>query len=139
MLTKQFGTTIAVRLDRGEEICESLREVCETFGVTAGMIQGLGAAKNATVGLFDLEEKQYHETALTGFFEITNLTGNVSVMDGDCYLHLHITLADESGSAFGGHLKKAVVGAVAEIFITPLSGTIERAADDATGLNLMTW
>ena len=41
--------------------------------------------------------------------------------------------------AFGGHLKSAVVGATAEVFITVLSGKIDRTFDEQTGLNLMTW
>ena len=136
MITKEFGTTVAVRLERGEPICASLKAVCAQYNITAGVIAGLGAVKDATVCLFDPEEKRYHETALSAFMELTNLTGNVSVMDGDVYLHLHATLADRTGHAFGGHLKEATIGATAELFITVLPGTIGRFHDDATGLNL---
>ena len=139
METKRFGNTIAVRLERGEEICASMLAVCREYGVRAGMIQGLGAAKGVTIGLFDAATKAYSETVLNDFLEITNLTGNVSVMEDACYLHLHITLANETGAAFGGHLKSAVIGATAEIFITVLDGEIRRVHDDATGLNLFSF
>ena len=139
MNAKQFGNTIAVRLEKGEEICASLKEVCTKYAVTAASITGLGAVKGATVCLFDPNERQYHDTELTAFLELTNLTGNASVMDGACYLHLHITLADGNGHAFGGHLKRAVIGATAELFITVLPGTIDRVHNEETGLNLWSW
>ena len=73
------------------------------------------------------------------FLEMTALCGSVSQQNGQPYLHLHITLADGHANAFGGHLKSAVVGATAELFLTVLPGTIDRTFDENTGLNFMTW
>ena len=139
MLTKNMNGAIAVRLNRGEEIVGCLRKVCEQYGVFAGKIDGIGAVRGTTVCMFDLTEKQYHETELPQFLELTNLCGNVSEKDGEVYLHLHATFADESGKAFGGHLKAAVVGATAELFVTPLDGKLGRKTDEETGLNLLDW
>ncbi len=139
MLTQNMNGVIAVRLDKGEEIVASLRKVCEDYGVTCAKIDGIGAVSGAKVGMFDTATKEYHETALERFLEVTNLCGNVSQQNGEVYLHLHITLADDRGHAFGGHLKKAFIGATAELFITKLDGKIGRARDEATGLNLFVW
>lgn len=139
MLTQEMNGVIAVRLDKGEEIVASLRKVCEDYGVTCAKIDGIGAVSGAKVGMFDTATKEYHETALERFLEVTNLCGNVSQQNGEVYLHLHITLADDRGHAFGGHLKEAFIGATAELFITKLDGKIGRARDEATGLNLFVW
>ena len=139
MLTQQMQNVIAVRLDKGEEIVESLLKVCGEYDVTCGKIDGLGTTEGASVCLFDTTEKQFHETYLPQFLEMTALCGSVSQQNGQPYLHLHITLADGHANAFGGHLKSAVVGATAELFLTVLPGTIDRAFDENTGLNLMTW
>lgn len=139
MLTQDMNGVIAVRLDKGEEIVASLRKVCEDYGVTCAKIDGIGAVSGAKVGMFDTATKEYHETALTQFLEVTNLCGNVSQQNGEVYLHLHITLADGQGNAFGGHLKEAFIGATAELFITKLDGRIDRVRDEATGLNLFAW
>ncbi len=139
MLTQDMNGVIAVRLDKGEEIVASLRKVCEDYGVTCAKIDGIGAVSGAKVGMFDTATKEYHETALERFLEVTNLCGNVSQQNGEVYLHLHITLADDRGHAFGGHLKEAFIGATAELFITKLDGKIGRARDEATGLNLFVW
>lgn len=136
MLTTKVNNTIIVRLDRGEEIVASLRAVCETYGLRAAAIGGIGAVKGATVCLYNIETGRYSDTVLPQFLEMTNLSGNVSVMDGAPYLHLHITLADGNAHAFGGHLKEAFIGATAELFVTVLDTEISRVRDEATGLNL---
>ena len=128
-----------MRLDRGEEIVACLRKVCVTYGVRAASITGIGAAKGVTVCMYDFETQQYADTPLPQFLEITNLSGNVSTKDGEAYLHLHITLADGTGHAFGGHLKEGIIGATAEIFLTVFDTNIDRARDEVTGLNLFSW
>lgn len=139
MLTQNMNGVIAVRLDKGEEIVASLRKVCEDYGVTCAKIDGIGAVSGAKVGMFDTATKEYHETTLAQFLEVTALCGNVSQQNGQVYLHLHITLADGAGNAFGGHLKEAVIGATAEIFVTKLDGRIDRVLDEGSGLNLFSW
>ena len=49
--------------------------------------------------------------------EITSLVGNVSQMDGEVYLHIHVNIADENNNVFGGHLTSAVISATGEIII----------------------
>ncbi len=139
MLTKQIENTIIVRLDKGEEILSCLREVCATYGVRAASITGIGAVKGTTIGMYDLETGRYSDLQLPSFLELTNLSGNVSTLDGAPFLHVHVTLADEHGHAFGGHLKQAFIGATAEIFFTVFDTNIDRAHDDATGLNTFHW
>ena len=52
MVYKTCGDTIAVRLEKGEEIVSSIRAICEKEGVKAGTIQGLGAADHSVVGIY---------------------------------------------------------------------------------------
>ena len=69
--------------------------------------------------------------------ELTSLSGNVSSMDGEVYLHLHANFANEQNIVRGGHLNEATVSATAEIFITQTPGIIGRYFDEKIGLNLM--
>ncbi|CAN0110238.1 unnamed protein product [Hapterophycus canaliculatus] len=63
-------------------------------------------------------------------FEICSLTGTLSP-EG---LHLHISLGDEAGAVWGGHLVRATVHTTAEIVIgVALSLTFSREMDPATG------
>jgi putative two-component system response regulator len=68
--------------------------------------------------------------------EISNLTGNISVKDGEVYLHIHINLSDISYQTLGGHLNSAYVSGACEIIIDVIEGEVGREVDPAVGLNL---
>ncbi|MFW6386942.1 MAG: PPC domain-containing DNA-binding protein [Bacillota bacterium] len=133
---KKIENTYVLRIDRGEEIVSKLEEFCEIEDIKAGTIEGMGAVDRAEIGLFVTESKEYHSTVLTGDHEITSLKGNVSRKDGEVYLHLHITLADEEHNAYGGHLNSATVSGTCEVFVRELDGEIGRKFDQGVGLNL---
>jgi len=135
--TKKIGNKTFVRIDKGEEIIGSLKRCCRENNINLGIVSGIGAANDIVVGLFDPEKKKYYSKRLTGNFEITTLQGNISEMDGEPYLHLHITLGDEKHNSYGGHLTSAVVSATFEGVIELLDGRIGRKLDENIGLNLM--
>lgn len=68
--------------------------------------------------------------------EIASLAGNVSQMDGKCYLHLHVTLGRADYTALAGHLLSARINGAGEIFITPFDAATPRRYDPVTGLNI---
>ncbi len=134
---QKHGETYVLRLNRGEEVVESLRALCEQEHIALASVTGIGAVGELTTGLFHTAEKQYAATDLRGDFEIVSLAGNVTQQDGAVYLHLHIAVADETQLVRGGHLNRAVVSATAEIFVTPYAGTVGRVFSEEIGLNLM--
>lgn len=134
---KRFGNKVIVRIDRGEEIVETLRQICKDLDIKLGTITGIGAVNKATIGLYDVETKKYHSTELTGDHEIVPLFGNISTMNGNVYLHIHANLANAEHKSFGGHLNSAIVSATFEGIIYIFKGKIQRKKDDRTGLNLL--
>ena len=134
---KRFGNDIVLRLEIGEEVIESLREVVIKENIKAGSISGLGATNHIVIGLFKPLEKKYYSTTFEDDFEITNLTGNISVMNDEPYLHVHGTFANISGNCIGGHLNKAVISATSEIIINIIDGDVKRKFDEGIGLNLI--
>lgn len=133
---RQCGQQYMIRIDRGEEVLEQLTAFCRLEAVTAGEIVGIGATDRVTVGLYNVEKQLYHSKTFEGEFEITNLTGSISQMDGEVYLHLHITCSGEDFSAFGGHLNKCRISGTCELLVTTLEGVIGRKHDPLTGLNI---
>jgi predicted DNA-binding protein with PD1-like motif len=134
---RQAGLTYILRIDKGEELVETLKQFCADQNITLGSISGIGAVNKATVGLFETATKQYHSTELTGDFEIASLTGNATTMNGKPYLHLHIVLADRDHNTRGGHLNAATVSATAEIIIHTAPAAIDRKFSEEIGLNLL--
>ena len=133
---RRFQDTLIVRIDRGEEIVEKLLEVAGKEDIRLASIEALGAVDDFTVGVYNTGEKQYHANRFEGPFEIVSLTGTITTMDGKPYLHLHMSAGDGSGAVFGGHLNRAVVSATCEMVVREAHGTVERAQDPDTGLNL---
>ncbi|MDD3066313.1 MAG: DNA-binding protein [Candidatus Gracilibacteria bacterium] len=137
MQSKRFGNKIVIRIDKGEEIVEILKKVCEENQIKLGVVSGIGATNQATIGLFETAEKKYHSTELKGDFEIAPLMGNISTLDGKLYLHLHANLADNKHHCFGGHLDFAIVSATAECVIDIIDGEVNRKFSEEIGLNLL--
>jgi predicted DNA-binding protein with PD1-like motif len=134
---KKYGNSYVIRLDAGEEIVESLKTVCRDNNITLGSILGFGTTSNAKIGLLETDTKVFRDKVFTGDMEITNLTGTASRMNGDVYLHIHITLATPELNVIGGHLEYAYVGAVAEIFINAVNGGSDRKYSETAGVNLL--
>lgn len=136
MKCKKYGKTIAVRVDRGEELVSALKSACEKEKVKFGFITGIGAVDHAVVGLYRVAEKKYGSNTFDGEMEMTALNGSITEMDGSPYLHLHASFAKPDGSVVGGHLNEAVVSGTGEIFIRAVDGTMDRRSDPVTGLNI---
>jgi len=133
---RRFGNTIVARIDRGEEVLEQVKAVAQAEQIKLASVQALGAVGEFTVGVFHTAEKQYHANSFAGDFEIVSLTGTINTMDGAFYTHLHMSAGNEKGEVFGGHLNRAVVSATCEMVVDVLDGTVDRAYDPVTGLNL---
>ncbi len=136
MKYKRFDGTIVVRIDRGEEILDKLRELALAENIKLASVTALGATNDFTVGVFNTAEKKYHSNEFKGAFEIVSLTGTINTMDGQFYTHIHMSAGNEKGEVFGGHLNRAVVSATCEMIVTVINGEVDRYLDPDVGLNL---
>ncbi len=133
---RKFGNTLIARIDRGEEILESVKRIALAENIKLASISALGAVDDFTVGVYNVEEKKYYSNSFTGSFEIVSLTGTINTMNGEFYAHLHMSAGNDRGEVFGGHLNKATVSATCEMVITLINGRVDREYDEITGLNL---
>ncbi len=136
---RRMGDHIVARLDKGEEIIQQLRLLCQAEGVQLAAVRALGAVGDFTVGVFKTAEKKYYSNSFRGDYEIVSLTGTVTTQQGNFYAHLHMSAGDAAGRVFGGHLNSAVVSATCEMVLTLLPGRVERVFNDGVGLNLMSF
>ena len=136
MQFRRFGNKYFVRIDRGEEIMDSLKSFCEQEHITLAEVKALGAVDDFNVGLFDVDEKKYHSNHFAFPAEIVSLWGTVTTKDGEFYSHIHISAGDKNGHVFGGHLNSATVSATCEMIVEVSEGTVERKFNDEVGLNL---
>ena len=134
---RKFGDTWVVRLDKGQEVVACLQALCRQESIHLGAISGIGAIDSVTMRFFDTSTKNYVDKTIDRRMEITSLVGNISRMDGQVYLHLHVNVAGDDYQSFGGHLLAARVSATAEFFIQQAPGTVERTFSEEIGLNLL--
>lgn len=134
---RRFNNKLVVRMDKGEEIVESIKELAKKEKIKLGSVSGLGAVNKAKIGLFNVNTKEYYSVDLSGDMEIVSLTGNISQINGEVYLHSHIALGDTEYNVKGGHLNLAVISATGEIIIDIIDGDVDREFNDDVGLNLL--
>ncbi len=141
---KRFGAKMIVRLDKGEEIVETLKSLCQKEKINLGSVICIGATNKAEIGWFETGTKEYHGTELTGDYEIAPICGNITTLNGEVYLHLHANLGNTQYEAKAGHLKSAVVSATCEAVIDIIEGHlpagevgVDRGLSSEIGLNLL--
>ena len=132
---KIFGNKIFLRLDKGDDITESVRKVAKAENVTAAAVSGIGASADFTIGCFDLKAGKYREKTFRKNHEIAALTGNITVSGGEPYIHLHIVCGGRNGKTVSGHFIRGVVSLTAEIVIDTANGSVSRYKDAELNIN----
>lgn len=124
--------TIAKRLTDGQDLFVEIKKLVSEHDVQAGVIlSAVGSLKQSTirVPVIDGNVQYIHPQDL----EIDTLHGTVS--NNGC--HLHITVSDIEGNAWGGHLKEGcIIRTTCELVIGILEDKVfTREPDEQTGFD----
>lgn len=139
MQVKDVETGFLIKLERGEKVMATLTEFCASRGISGGILQAVGAVKNAELGYYNLEKREYFFKTLGEDREVASMSGNIALVDGKPFIHAHAMLSamDEALSCAGGHVKEAEVAVTLEVFLSPFNTPVSRVLDDAIGLKLL--
>ncbi|CAB50172.1 PPC domain-containing DNA-binding protein [Pyrococcus abyssi] len=125
-----IGRVYLFRIPEGEEIISYITRFCEKNNVKIAVVKAIGSLRNPKIAYFVEEEGKYKEIQLKGTYELISLLGNVSLKDGKPFLHAHVSLGNDEGIVFGGHLVEGEVF-VAEVYIQEIKGEkLERKPRD---------
>jgi hypothetical protein len=116
---------------------EGLYAAVRELGIQAATIQVIGGLEQATVGYYDPEGDRYLPIT-TGHVEITAGLGNLSVRDGEPFIHLHLTLGHRDGSCVGGHAMDGCRAYVVEAYLRRLDGPAP-VRQQVPGMHLKVW
>ena len=130
-------TAAFVSLDQGEDLLDGLNRAVAELGFEAATIQVIGGLDAAQVGYFDPERKQYLPTS-TGHVEISSGLGNVSIRDGEPFIHLHLVVTGPDGKAVGGHAMEGCIAFVVEAYLRALSGP-PPVREERPSMGLKVW
>ncbi len=126
-----------IKLTTGEEIIAALTDFASQQKITAAAFFGIGAVSSVELGFFDQNKQGYHFKKFDQPLEITNLTGNVTIVNDKPFLHVHGVFGDANFQTIAGHIKTATVGPTCEIFLISSDIKLPRTLDQATGLKLL--
>ena len=124
--TRKIGNKYIVSINNHTEIVKALNAFCKEKGILSGSINGIGAIGELTLRFFNPKTKAYDDKTFREQMEISNLTGNISSMNEQVYLHLHITVGRSDYSALAGHLLSAIQNGAGEFVVEDYSERISR-------------
>ncbi|MBQ1642528.1 MAG: DNA-binding protein [Oscillospiraceae bacterium] len=142
----KFGRVVAFRLKPGADLYLGLEEACRKYGISNGVIvSAIGSLDTAYY--CDVQELPtakcgygYGETLhITGPVELTGASGIICHDDdGSVNLHIHVSLSDRYGNAWGGHLKEGTkVLMTTDVVVAEIEGIeMGRSFDDNMGVML---
>ena len=133
----QSGPVHLLRLGTGDDLLGSLEQYVTAERIHAGWLTFLGAVKAASLRYYDQNEREYCDFHIHQRLEVLSGVGNVSLLDGEPFIHAHAVFGDDRGRAFGGHVNHGCEVWALEVKIEELVGEAPiRSLDDVTGLSL---
>ncbi|WP_349687746.1 PPC domain-containing DNA-binding protein [Acidaminococcus sp. DS4831] len=107
-----MGKVVAARLSPGEDILKGIERICSETNINNGLIMsGMGSlSKVAFYTPVKLPDKRAgygysNPILMDGPIELLNMTGMICHdIKGNCLFHIHFTISNQNGKAFGGHV-----------------------------------
>ena len=128
-----------IKFEKDELLLESLTQYAKDNNIKTAEISFIGAVQNVNVMYFNQSKKEYDKHTFDGGHEVLNGLGNISILDDEPFVHVHMTVADKNGNAFGGHLDEGTKIWLIEAVIkepTFFGKGIERHFDDELCLSV---
>jgi predicted DNA-binding protein with PD1-like motif len=133
------GRRILARLDRGSDLFDGLRALCQKHDIRCAELRGIGELELAELAAFDQGSGRWKPARVVsgGGLELLHLHGNISEERGAISIQIQVTLMrdrDAGMEVIGGHLQRAVVYSVELVVETFDDVLMRRQLDAATGL-----
>jgi Predicted DNA-binding protein with PD1-like DNA-binding motif len=137
MQYQRFDHRYQLRFQTGERLMATLLEFARHEGIEYAALSGLGAVSGVSLAYFSDETRQYETHDIDEQLEVIGLTGNVTLKEGQPFLHVHATFGARDLSVRGGHVMEATVKPNLEIWLTRGTEAVVRLPDEDSGLWLM--
>jgi predicted DNA-binding protein with PD1-like motif len=131
------GAAAFVSLAPGEDLMAGLNEAVGRLGMRAATIQLIGGLTESVLGYYDPAVEDYVRFS-TGHVEIVSGQGNVSIKDGEPFIHLHLAVSGKDGQTKGGHAFEGCRTYVVEAYFRRLDGPAPERTD-VPGLHIKAW
>jgi predicted DNA-binding protein with PD1-like motif len=137
MQVVEDGARYLLRLEDGTDLFRALQEFSTSRAVRAAVVvSGIGMLKQGAIGFWN--GKEYAPREVMTPHELVGLHGSIAQADGVPSIHLHAALTDEHHQLVGGHLLRATIGVVGEVYVETFPGrTFGRPLNESLGLRTL--
>ncbi|HJM24681.1 MAG TPA: DUF296 domain-containing protein [Candidatus Thalassarchaeaceae archaeon] len=135
---RRVGRDLFIRLDKGEELHDSIRSLSKHGITAAALTSGIGRIRNTSIGYLDAEGV-YRKVIVKEPMELLSMQGNLAPGPEGPFSHIHIVASDDDYVVRGGHLFEATVEVTAEIHMRVLgdeSAPMEREETESEFLRI---
>jgi uncharacterized protein len=131
------GARWMLRLERGEEVVDSIASLAQANGIRASAVgMGIGQLTETELGFWTGTE--YERRVVREPVELVSLSGSIAEEDGRPSVHLHASVGTRSHSTLSGHLFRGTVGVLAEVLVVPFPALAwERPMNESVGLRIL--
>ena len=133
MRVRIVGDRALVRGEVGDRLPEALVQTANEQGWKSGSLSGLGGVRNVKLAYFDLDRREYVPINVEGIVELVTLLGNLAIVDGKPFWHLHASVSDRNGLMTAGHLVSLEVAVTLECCIAFERVLVSRRRDEVSG------
>lgn len=114
------GKLVVARVDDGEELVSSIKQLCAEHGIDSGIILSVIGAISE-VEMINPKDRKPFKKKIDAQMEIVG-NGNISRDNGEAFIHIHFASAPEGSQAIAGHLVSAKVMHFCEVAILECAG-----------------
>lgn len=127
--------SFVVVLGEEDSVTDELVAFAADNGVEAAAVTAFGGFRAATLGFFDLADKDYVRIPVDEQTEVLSLIGDIGRdSGGELALHSHVVLGLRDGTTRGGHLLAATVRPSLEVMVTESLAPLQRRFRKDLGL-----
>ncbi len=137
LLTDAVEQTWVVVFDTGDELMSGLLTFAREHRLDASHFTAIGAFSSATLGYFDMEQKDYLKIPIADQVEVLSLVGDITLDGQTPKIHAHAVVGRRDGTTRGGHVLEAHVRPTLEVMLVESPSYLRRATDETTGLALI--
>jgi hypothetical protein len=134
MQYKQVDKDYFIYIEKNEKVMDTLIRFCKDQAITNEKLSGIGAVKQSEIGAYDTVGKEYIRKQFPDVWELVSYEGNVTLKDGDPFVHGHVVLSNHDMKTIGGHLFEMTVAAVGEFFLRKFDNDAYREINEDVGL-----
>lgn len=129
--------TYALILETGDEAANSILKFAQEHHLDASHFTAIGGFRDAVLGYFDIEKKEYEKIPIREQVEVVSLIGDIAAGGKGPQMHAHVVVSKRDGTAHAGHLMEAHVRPTLEVILEESPETLRRKMDPRYGIALI--